>query len=156
MFNSKKLIQSSAVSCAIAFILGTPVVSAIEITSTLDSDALANALIIPGSGVTITSSGLFGGVEAGDYGGDNGGDYGGAPQFSSFNVDVGGFDPVGQAGIFTNNSGVYGLPSSGGVVFSSGNVSDYEDGTNDSDANSGGNGYAASEEQNTILSEITG
>jgi hypothetical protein len=135
MFNTRKIIQSSAVSCAIAFILGTPIVSAIEITSTLDSDNLANALIIPSSGITITSSSLFGG-ESGDYGGA--------------------LDPVGQAGIFTNNSGVYGLPSSGGVVFSTGNVSDYEDGPNNNNSNSGGIGNFASDGQNDTLTGITG
>lgn len=133
MFNSRRLIQGSAISCTIALILGTPLASAIEITSTLDANELASALIIPNSGVTITSSNLFGGVAGGDYGGTDG-----------------------QAGIFTNNSGVYGLPSSGGVVLSSGNVTDYQDGPNSSESNSGVNGNSASEEQNAILGEITG
>jgi hypothetical protein len=58
--------------------------------------------------------------------------------------------------MFTNRTGVYGLPSSGGVVFSTGNVADYEDGENTSPNNTGVNGNAASGDQNSILSQITG
>ncbi len=61
-----------------------------------------------------------------------------------------------QAGIFTNDSGVYGLPSQGGIVFSSGNVEDYQDGPNTSSGNTGIAGTTANDEQNAILSEITG
>ena len=37
----------------------------------------------------------------------------------------------GQAGFYTNNSVTYGLPSAGGIVFSTGQVSDYVDGPNE-------------------------
>jgi hypothetical protein len=37
----------------------------------------------------------------------------------------------GQAGVYINNSGTYGLPSAGGIVFSTGQVIDYVDGPNE-------------------------
>jgi hypothetical protein len=159
MINPRKLIRTSAISCAVAFILGTPIASAIEITSTLDAEDLANALIIPNSGLTLTSASLFGGV-ANEFFGEGGccDEDGGDGEFevsaSSSSTDP--FIPDGQAGMFANISGVYGLPTIGGVVFSTGNVADYEDGPSTSASNTGGNNSAASEDQNSILSEITG
>jgi hypothetical protein len=61
-----------------------------------------------------------------------------------------------QAGIFTNDNGIYGLPSAGGIVFSTGNVFDYQEGPNTVDDRTGSVGTNASTEQNAILSEITG
>lgn len=61
-----------------------------------------------------------------------------------------------QTGTFTNSSGVYGLPSLGGVVFSTGSVINYADGPNLSPEISGEFGTLASPEQNVILSPLTG
>ncbi|MCQ8848917.1 choice-of-anchor L domain-containing protein [Alteromonas stellipolaris] len=70
----------------------------------------------------------------------------------------------GQAGVYTNNSGTYGLPSAGGIVFSTGDVANYSDGLNTdleftselgfSDSESLED-YQATELQNAILTPIT-
>lgn len=149
MITCKKLFQTSVVSCAVALSLGASSVSAIEIVSNQDANDLANALIIPNSGITVTSASLFGGIsqDVSDEG----------PEVAAFVANPqNGLVPVNQAGTFTNHSGTYGLPSSGGVVFSTGSVKDYEDGENTTPDNSGIYGASASEEQNGILSEITG
>lgn len=44
----------TSISCAVALAIGSTSVSAIEITSTNSAEDLANTLIIPNSGVTIT------------------------------------------------------------------------------------------------------
>ncbi|MDO6560769.1 choice-of-anchor L domain-containing protein [Paraglaciecola chathamensis] len=99
MFVSKKLSLSF---CAVA--LSSSFAHGIQITSTGDASVLSDTLIIPNSGVTVTSAVLSGG-----------------------NSD---FDFSTQAGTYTNATGTYGLPSEGGVVFSTGDVSHYEDGPN--------------------------
>ncbi|QHJ11539.1 hypothetical protein FX988_01773 [Paraglaciecola mesophila] len=111
MFVSKKLSLSF---CAVAVALSSSFAHGIQITSTGDASVLSDTLIIPNSGVTVTSAVLSGG-----------------------NSD---FDFSTQAGTYTNATGTYGLPSEGGVVFSTGNVSHYEDGPNNfsGDENSGG------------------
>ncbi len=115
MFVSKKLSLSF---CAVSLALSSSVVQGIEITSTDDASVLSDTLIIPNSGVTVTSAVLSGGMN-----------------------DVG---LSAQAGTYTNHSGTYGLPSAGGVVFSTGDVNNYEDGPNnspgDGDGESAGNG----------------
>lgn len=168
MFNKKnKLLKASALSCAIAITFSSSIANAIVINDTLDANTLADNLIIPGSGITITSANLYGGIIGGDFGGEPLGDFGGEPvdgfdELISLN-DVAPLNngpvqvpPVGQAGTFTNASGVYGLPSQGGIVLSTGFVSDYQDGPNSEGSFSGGNGASASEEQNGVFSEISG
>eukprot|EP01093_Parvamoeba_rugata_P009393 TRINITY_DN2601_c0_g1_i1.p1 TRINITY_DN2601_c0_g1~~TRINITY_DN2601_c0_g1_i1.p1 ORF type:complete len:372 (+),score=85.14 TRINITY_DN2601_c0_g1_i1:241-1356(+) len=115
MFVSKKLSLSF---CAVSLALSSSVVQGIEIMSTDDASVLSDTLIIPNSGVTVTSAVLSGGMN-----------------------DVG---LSAQSGTYTNHSGTYGLPSAGGVVFSTGDVNNYEDGPNnspgDGDGESAGNG----------------
>tara|TARA_R110002012_G_scaffold259737_2_gene441349 strand:- start:835 stop:2358 length:1524 start_codon:yes stop_codon:yes gene_type:complete len=101
MFVSKKLSLSF---CAVSLALSSSVVQGIEITSTDDASVLSDTLIISNSGVTVTSAVLSGGMNGAD--------------FST------------QAGTYTNHSGTYGLPSAGGVVFSTGDVNHYADGPN--------------------------
>ncbi len=61
----------------------------------------------------------------------------------------------GQAGIYTNSVGTYGLPVSG-IVLSSGNVSDYASGPNTSTGNTTAFNIPATQDQNDLLSPITG
>lgn len=61
-----------------------------------------------------------------------------------------------QSGLFTNASGVYNLPASGGIVFSSGNVLDYQDGTSTDTGFTTNFGMSANQEQNELLSPLTG
>ncbi|GAD02469.1 choice-of-anchor L domain-containing protein [Agarivorans albus] len=63
---------------------------------------------------------------------------------------------LGQAGTFTNESGVYGIPSEGGVVLSSGLVKSYEDGPNTDSGFTGSFDTAATAEQNAMLTPLTG
>lgn len=111
MFVSKKLSLSF---CAVAVALSSSFAHGIQITSTDDASVLSDTLIIPNSGVTVTRAVLSGG-----------------------NSDL---DFSTQAGTYTNATGTYGLPSEGGVVFSTGDVSHYEDGPNNfpGGENSGG------------------
>jgi hypothetical protein len=153
----------SQLSLAIAIGLCSSAASAIVITSDQDAQSLASALIIPSSGITVTQSSLTGG---GDFGG---GDECNPefdeicgpqiePQIASFNSIQANSDlfTSQQAGIYTNASGVYGLPSQGGIVLSSGYVSNYEDGPSTTDSFSSGEGGSASPEQNELLSQLSG
>lgn len=163
--SANKFKYLNQVSCAVAIALFSSSASAIVITAEQDASTLANSLIIPSSGITITSSSLFGGSDIGG-GGDDGCDdevcFPEGPvdvdvaQFSSFStLTTDGFTSL-QAGTYTNSSGVYGLPSQGGIVLSSGFVSDYEDGPNTSNSNSGNIGTFATPEQDALLSTISG
>lgn len=141
--------------------------NAIVITENVDAQALVDALIIPGSGITVTSSYLDTGI------------IGGAPSYnevevpndeevaSYYEVEVpneevppsmyDGNDGSGfQSGTFTNTSGTYGLPQQGGIVLSSGNVLDYADGSNTNDSFTTSYGTVTSEAQNSQLQAITG
>ncbi|MCP5144061.1 MAG: choice-of-anchor L domain-containing protein [Gammaproteobacteria bacterium] len=154
--SNRTIARASALSCAVALALGAPVASSLVITPETDAMALANALILPGSGVSISGAELLGGEFGyGGYGGDGGyGGYGG--EVVEFNiaaiVEVGGT----QSGLFTNASGTYGLPASGGVVFSSGFVENYGDGPNTDTGVSGGPGTDATAAQEALLQPITG
>lgn len=156
MLFSRK-INLLALSCAIA--LTSTTASAIVVTTEQDALTLTNALIIPGSGINVTSSSLSGGIFGG--GENGGGECDGEvcnseliPQ-SFASLTTGSFTSQ-QAGTYTNASGVYGLPSQGGIVLSSGFVEDYQDGPNTSDSKTGGGGTFASEEQNALLSTLSG
>lgn len=67
-------------------------------------------------------------------------------------------EPAGELsiGTFTNASGTYGLPANGGVVISSGDVADYEDGPNLSSSNTTDYGVPATVAQEGLLDPITG
>ena len=159
--------------------------NAIEIdTSTAEADlarVLAETLIIPNSGVTITSSTYSGNSTITfEGGGEDGGpdceidseceDFSppncdgeicvvndGPQVFSSIASPQNVLEQtLAQAGLFTNASGTYGLPSDGGVVFSTGNVADYADGPNNSGSNTTGYGVSATEEQNALLTPLSG
>lgn len=134
-------------SAAVVLAFGSTPTQAIEITSTSDAQTIAETLIIPNSGVTITSFNLTGGIF------DEGGGEGGLLSLQSIDTDL---LETPQAGTFTNISNVYGLPQSGGVVFSTGDVNDYGDGDNTSESNTAIFGYSATDEQNELLSNITG
>ena len=101
MFVSKKLSLSF---CAVSLALSSSFAQSIEITSSSDASLLSDTLIIPNSGLTVTSAVLSGGMNDVDF--------------------------SAQAGTYTNRTGTYGLPSAGCVVFSTGDVSHYEDGPN--------------------------
>ncbi|WP_426359963.1 choice-of-anchor L domain-containing protein [Pseudocolwellia sp. HL-MZ19] len=153
------------ISCAIALTLSTTSASAIIIQSDQTAQALTNSLIIPGSGITVISSTLTGGTLF-DGGGNGECEIDcSEPQFPEISPQIApqAFSTTAQssftstqAGLYTNASGVYGLPSQGGVVLSSGFVSDYQDGPNSSGSNSGNLGFSATEEQNDVLSSISG
>lgn len=172
-FITTKTKSLSKLACAVTFALCSTSASAIVIQSHQDAQTLSNSLIIPGSGVTVTSTSLTGGTFF--DGGSDGecpididceipcpeeecGPFPGplllATQASALAVEPG--FTSGQAGTFTNASGVYGLPSEGGIVLSSGFVSDYEDGPNTEDGFSGGDSTSATIEQNELLSTISG
>lgn len=61
----------------------------------------------------------------------------------------------GQTGIYNNSSGTYGLPLDG-IVLSSGDVLDYQDGPNNQSGNTGGPGIGATVAQDATLGGITG
>ena len=109
---------------AISALLVSNLSHAIVISTTTNASDLTDKLIIPNSGLTVTSSSLTG--------------------------------ATGQAGVYTNLDGVYGLPTEGGIAFSSGDVADYAAGPNSYASNSTNFGNPASTSQNAILSEITG
>jgi hypothetical protein len=183
---TRKSIKVSTLSCAIALILSSSIANAIVITNTIDANELANNLIIDGSGITITDANLYGGITGGNIPENDTGFGDGVPGFTTdgdnfiplpeLTIDaeqvepIVQADPTGQAGTFTNTSGVYGLPSQGGIVLSTGFVENYEDGPNTGSLfegegggevegggeGEGGGGTPATDEQNTIFSEISG
>lgn len=138
------IIKGSTIALAVSLAVASA--NAIEITSTNSAEDLANQLIIPNSGITITSFDLTGGLGFDECGGNE--DCNNFPNPGEVNTE--------QAGIFTNSSNVYGLPQAGGVVFSTGNVNDYADGENIANGATTNYGTSASDEQNALLSEITG
>jgi len=96
-------LNSLKLTVAVGALLTAPLAAnALTIEVNDSADALTGALFLNVPGLTVLDSGLSGG----------------------FN-DLGG-----QAGLFENESGTYGLPNSG-IVISSGNVADYADGPND-------------------------
>ena len=121
MFVSKKLSLSF---CAVSLALSSSFAQSIEITSSSDASLLSDTLIIPNSGLTVTSAVLSGGMNDVDF--------------------------SAQAGTYTNRTGTYGLPSAGGVVFSTGDVSHYEDGPNNFPGGEGeGEGEGGGEDENS-------
>lgn len=162
----KSLAQASIISSTVALTLGVSTASAIEIIVSDDAMELANTLILPNTGVTVTDATLSGGIfdPYGGYGG-----YGGEcdPEFEGCFIgpDDG---PVtvdsllpgpglfgDQAGTYSNNSNLFGLPAPG-VALSTGNVLDYQDGPNTSSGNSTSFDTFATEDQNALLSPISG
>ncbi|WP_295047579.1 choice-of-anchor L domain-containing protein [uncultured Paracoccus sp.] len=105
---------------------------AISVTPTNDAFALANTLFLNLPGLQVTGATLSG----------------------QFGQDTLGQD-FGQAGVYTNLSGTYGLPNAG-LVLSSGNVADYGDGPNTSTGKSTAFGIGASADQQALLQPITG
>lgn len=167
----------SLLSLAVTIGLYSTTASSIIINSNQDAESLANALIIPSSGITVTQTSLFGGEEFnGDFGDFGGGEcdpsqdeicvFNEAFQIDAIQTEssatfenallISNSFSSEQAGTYTNASGVYGLPSQGGIVLSSGFVSNYEDGENISSGFSSGDGTSATVEQNDILSTISG
>lgn len=100
--------------------------AALTVTETSDAFALANSLFLNVGSVEINGSV--------------------APTFSG---------GAGQAGIYQNASGTYGLPSTG-VVLSTGLVSDYVDGPDLDSGTSNGPDVVATSDQQSILGPITG
>ena len=152
----------SKLSLAMAIGLSSTSASAIVINSEQDAQSLANALIIPSSGITVTQASLFGGGESNNNECSPEIDEVCNPQsevqfasLSSIEANGGLFSSQ-QAGTYTNASGVYGLPSQGGIVLSSGYVSNYQDGPNTSGSFSSGDGTSATDEQNALLSTLSG
>ena len=127
MFVSKKLSLSF---CAVSLALSSSFAQSIEITSSSDASLLSDTLIIPNSGVTVTSAVLSGGMNDVDF--------------------------SAQAGTYTNRTGTYGLPSAGGVVFSTGDVSHYEDGPNNfpGGEGEGGGGVCGADCHTGIVQEV--
>jgi hypothetical protein len=121
-----------------ALVAGTQGANAFVISPTEDAGTLANTLIIPESGITVTSSSLNFGVPA------------------LFDSEEGGDVGIGtQSGTYTNDAGTYGLPGPG-VVLSTGFVEDYQSGPNTDEGFTGINGNVATIDQNELLSEVTG
>ncbi|MFC4699177.1 choice-of-anchor L domain-containing protein [Glaciecola siphonariae] len=167
MLIANKFSRLTFLSAAISTALVVSTANAIEIVTSEDPAVLANSLIIPDSGVTVTSSALSFGVV-----GEGGGPI--IPEFEGLDgvltslddgpLETGPFEDgptpnetiESQAGVFTNNTGTYGLPSQGGLVFSTGDVNDYGDGENTANGNSTSFGNIATGGQNDILSSITG
>jgi hypothetical protein len=100
---------------------------AITITPTCDVSTLVSALVPAGSGITVTNMTL-----------------------SSNSL------PTGQlsCGTYTNASGTYGIGN--GIVISSGNVADYNDGPNTVSDKTTAYGVAATPAQETLLQPISG
>jgi hypothetical protein len=145
--------------------------NAFSISATDDAALLADSLLIPGSGITVTSASLNFGMPVGGFDGelppppigDGDGELVGEPG-SEFDGDIpppplgDGGDVVysgNQAGTYTNGAGTYGLPGPG-IVLSSGFVENYETGPNLHDSLTGSNGTQATQEQNDLLSGVTG
>lgn len=102
---------------------------AITITGNTDADALAAAIIAGGgTGIVVNSANL------------------------SFNQTAG--TPAVSSGTYTNASGTYGIGP--GIVISSGDVNDYNDGPNNSVSNTTNFGQSATPAQDTLLDLITG
>ena len=120
--------------------------NAFLVSPTDDSALLADSLLIPGSGITITSSSLNFGTPFGD-GGFEGEVLSEGPGGSDF------FS--GQAGTYTNEAGTYGLPGPG-IILSSGFVENYQSGPNTQSGFTGDMGTQATPEQNELLTEVTG
>ncbi len=151
----KKAINSSLIATTVALLLNAPIVSAIVIDDQVDADGIASALLVNGSGITINSASLSGGVEGyGGYGGE-GFDLSAVSDLVAPLALVGD-EPLGQFGLFTNASGTYGIPAQGGIVLSTGNVTDYGDGPNNESGNSTDFGMQATAEQNDLLDDLTG
>ncbi|REL37211.1 choice-of-anchor L family PEP-CTERM protein [Thalassotalea euphylliae] len=157
MRNRRSLIRLLLGVSALASLISSQFSYAIVITASQDATELANTLLVPGSGITINSAILSGGFssESGDEG--NCEDEIGCGPGENGNVNLDNpIAPLNQAGLFTNASGVYNLPAAGGIVFSTGNVTSYQDGPNTSNSFGLDNGSSASQEQNDQLSPLTG
>ena len=138
--NFRRFAMLSVASLAISASASS--VSALSITPTGDASALAGTLFLNSPDLTIQGVDLSG------------------------NFDV--FGGPSQAGIYSNTSSTFGLPSQG-IVLSTGDVNDYTNGPNEFEDNStdytlgfegGGEleeiGGTATFEQNDLLSPITG
>lgn len=135
--------------------------NSLEITTNTEALDLANALTA-GTGLIVTSAELTYGNFDGDENGDGYGEYGeGAPEVSAYSVSSEGpsqgpsNNQGATTGIFTNTTGTYGLPN-GGVVFSTGNVLDYQDGPNNESGKSTSWGSYATTEQRELLEQVSG
>ncbi len=124
-----KLIKNSIGGGMILLGLGlaTTPSQAIVITPTTDVNTLVNTVTAGSVGIHVTGFGLFGHATPGGA-------------FSS--------------GTFTNASGVYGINP--GIVISTGNVLDYQDGPNLSGSTSTSYGSSATSAQESLLDPITG
>lgn len=126
-----KNLRRRHLSLALASIIALPhAAHAFVINPTENADALASTLILPDSGISVTSASVnFG------FGESSGGGI--------------------QTGTYTNDDNTYGLPGPG-IVLSSGFVENYQSGPNTSDSFSGYNGNIANAAQNDLLSPVTG
>lgn len=118
---------------------------ALSVTSEIDANALAGALFLNIPGLTVTNAVLSGGFFDPEGPGEGGQDV--VPSIVA--------DGPSQSGTFTNATGTYGLPSTG-IVFSTGNVTDYNDAPTTDFETSTGFGMTATPEQNDLLDDITG
>jgi hypothetical protein len=113
----------------LCILLAAPASHAISITGNTSADDLANALIFGGgTGITVNSATL------------------------SFNSLTG--TSAVSSGTYTNASGTYGIGP--GIVISSGDVNDYNDGPNNSPSNTTVFGVSATAAQDVLLDPITG
>ncbi len=119
-----------ALAAAASLLVWTATASAISITQDNNAMNLAQAMTqYGGQGVTITGATLSGGYIAGG---------------------------ASQTGTYTNLSGTYGVALGPGIVLSSGNVMDFQDGPNLSSATSYDWGTTATAAQEALLDPITG
>lgn len=143
---------TTVVGACLSSLMVCSAANAIEITASSDAQALVDSLIIPNSGITIDNAYLDFGVisEGGEF--EGGGEEPSIATFSDGDVNN---DDVNndafQAGTFTNSSNVYGLPSEGGIILSTGDVNDYGDGPNTAGGFTTSFGTAATDAQNTLL-----
>jgi len=124
-----KLIKNSIGGGMILLGLGlaTTPSQAIVITPTTDVNTLVNTVTAGSVGINVTGFGLF-----------------------AHSTPGGAF----SSGTFTNASGVYGINP--GIVISTGNVLDYQDGPNLSGSTSTNYGSSATSAQESLLDPITG
>lgn len=138
--------------------------NAIQITTNDNALELANTLTA-GTGLIVTSAELSYGDFNDDIG-DGYGEYGSegtVSEVTTYNsetetpttVITSNTSTGATSGIYTNESGTYGLPNQG-IVLSTGNVLDYQDGSNTKTGKSTSWNTVATEEQSQLLSQVSG
>lgn len=146
MKHTKRLLLSTAILA-----ISSQGASAFVITPDIDADSLAQTLIIPNSGITVTSASIDFGIPM-EFDGEFPGEFPGG-EFPDGELPE--FESGLQAGTYTNPAGIYGLPGPG-LVLSSGFVENYGAGPNTDTGFTGTAGNQASAEQNAMLEGVTG